>query len=127
MAARQRARLPPTRKLNRGARGPCHRGNNSAGGGEEGRERARGRDRGCGTPLHPLQPKDGGSVQSGWPEFTVAQVGFDSFNGGHIKRKVAINQRGSHRMEIRFKEESASGLPLSSVHLLRHVICYQVP
>lgn len=32
MAARQRARLPPTRMLNRGARGPCHRGNNSTGG-----------------------------------------------------------------------------------------------
>lgn len=37
MAARQRARLPPTRMLNRGARGPCHRGNNSTG--ERGRER----------------------------------------------------------------------------------------
>lgn len=42
MAARQRARLPPTRMLNRGARGPYHPGNNST--------RGRGRERGCGTP-----------------------------------------------------------------------------
>lgn len=48
MAARQRARLPPTRMLNRGARGPCHRGNNSTGGGRE-------REREGVAPWHPLK------------------------------------------------------------------------
>lgn len=46
MAARQRARLPPTRMLNRGARGPCHRGNNST--------RGEGEREGV-APQHPLQ------------------------------------------------------------------------
>lgn len=47
MAARQRARLPPTRMLNRGARGPCHGENNSTGG--------RGRETEGVAPRHPLQ------------------------------------------------------------------------
>lgn len=59
MAARQRARLPPTRMLNRGARGPCHRGNNSTGG--------RGRERGCGTPAPTATATGDGEVPPGWP------------------------------------------------------------
>lgn len=61
MAARQRARLPPTRMLNRGARGPCHRGNNSTGG--EWRKRVRERE-GVATP-EPTANGDG-KEQPGW-------------------------------------------------------------
>lgn len=89
MAARQRARLPPTRMLNRGARGPCHRGNNSTGG--EG-------ERGCGTPA-PTATGDG-KVQSGWPEFRFELAGFTSFNGGQIRSKIARNQHVCHKIKI---------------------------
>lgn len=84
MAARQRARLPPTRMLNRGARGPCHRGNNSTGRGGEGeRERV----------WHPSThtATGDGEVLPGWPGLGFELVGFSSLNGGQIMRKIARN------------------------------------
>lgn len=90
MAGRQRARLPPARMLNRGARGPCHRGNNSTGG-----------ERGCGTPT-PTATGDG-KVQPGWPGFRFELVGFSSFNEGLITSNTARNQSIGHGIKTKEK------------------------
>ena len=121
MAARQRARLPPTRMLNRGARGPCHRGNNSTGG--EG-------ERGCGNRA-PTATGDG-EVQPGWPEFRFELVGFSAFNGGHITSKNIQksicrpeDEDGKKKKKRNTsKADSASVFPLSCVHLFRLIIYY---
>lgn len=97
MAARQRARLPPTRMLNRGARGPCHRGNNSTGGARE-REGV--------APRHPLQP---GMVRCslGGLRSDLNLWGLWLLIGEQITNKTARNQYVGHM--IKFLKELIKG------------------
>lgn len=81
MAARQRARLPPTRRLNKGARGPCHRGNNSTGGeSERGREGVAPQRRGYGAAWVALS----------------SDLNLSYFNGGQGSQNVIYYRKVQH-------------------------------